>query len=103
MFQGGAFSLNLLPERLFMSTPLFLFFNLGGGEIFIILLIVLMLFGAKKIPEFARGLGKGIRQFKDATDNIQRDIQDSVNEVKRDVDINKKLKRDPSNSDKKED
>lgn len=86
-----------------MSTPLFLFFNLGGGEIFIILLIVLMLFGAKKIPEFARGLGKGIRQFKDATDNIQRDIQDSVNEVKRDVDINKKLKRDPSNSDKKED
>jgi len=86
-----------------MSIPFFLFFNLGGGEIFIILLIVLMLFGAKKIPEFARGLGKGIRQFKDATDNIQRDIQDSVNEVKRDVDINKKLREDPSNSDKKED
>lgn len=77
-----------------MTYQTFLFFNLGGGEIFIIFLIVLMLFGAKKIPEFARGLGKGIRQFKDATDNIQRDIQDSVNDVKRDVDINKKLRED---------
>lgn len=75
-----------------MFNTIFLFFNLGGGEIFIILMIVLLLFGAKKIPEFARGLGKGIRQFKDATDNIQRDIQDSVNDVKRDVDINRQLR-----------
>jgi len=69
-----------------------LFFNLGGGEVFIILFIVLMLFGAKRIPEFARGLGKGIRQLRNATDGIQRDIQDSVNDVRKDIDINKHLR-----------
>ena len=43
-----------------------------------ILLVVLLLFGANKIPELARGLGKGMREFKDATNGIQREIQDSV-------------------------
>lgn len=79
----------------------FLFFNLGGGEIFFIFLIVLLLFGANKIPEFARGLGKGIRYLKDATQDIQSDIKNSVNDIKKDVDpgisdikkeINEKLK-----------
>lgn len=69
-----------------------LFFNLGGGEIMIVLLVVLLFFGSNKIPEFARGLGKGIRQFKDAADGIQRDIQNSVNEVKNEVDVHKKAK-----------
>ncbi len=73
-----------------MYEPTFLF--LGGGEIFIVFLVVLLLFGSSKIPEFARGLGKGIRYFKDATDGINRDIQDSVNEVKKDVDINRQLR-----------
>ena len=40
---------------------------MGGGEIILIILIVLLLFGGKKIPELARGLGKGIREFKDAS------------------------------------
>lgn len=62
-----------------------LFFNLGGGEIFVVLLFVLMFFGSKRIPEVARGLGRGIRQFKDATNDIQRDITDSVNDVKRTI------------------
>ena len=69
------------------------FFNLGGGEIFIIFFIVLLLFGSKKIPEFARGLGKGIRQFKDATQDIQRDIESSIDDVKKDIDINRNLKK----------
>ena len=43
-------------------------FNLGGGEIILILTIVLILFGAKKVPELARGLGQGIKEFKKATD-----------------------------------
>jgi sec-independent protein translocase protein TatA len=73
-------------------TNSLLFFNLGGGEIFFILFIVLLLFGSKKIPEFARGMGKGIRYLKNATDDIQRDIQDTVDDVKKDVDINKKLR-----------
>lgn len=67
----------------------FLFFNLGGGEIFIILLIVLLLFGAKKIPELARGLGKGIRYFKDATSEVQDEIKDSIKDTDIDADRNK--------------
>ena len=63
-----------------------LFFNLGAGEIFMVILVVLLLFGSKKIPEFAKGLGKGIRQFKDATSDIQKDIEDSVKETKKDLD-----------------
>ena len=48
--------------------------NLGATEIILILLVVLLLFGAKRIPEIARGLGKGIREFKDATHDIKREI-----------------------------
>jgi sec-independent protein translocase protein TatA len=66
-----------------------LFFNLGGGEIFVILLFILLFFGSKKIPELARGLGKGIREFKDATGNIQREIQDSARSIKDEMDIKK--------------
>lgn len=68
----------------------FVFFNLGFGELFAIFVVVLLLFGADKIPEFARTLGKGIRYVKEATDNVKRDIQSSVDEVKTDVDKNVK-------------
>ena len=51
-----------------------------------VLVVVLLLFGSKKIPEFAKGLGKGIRQFKDATGDIQNDIQNSLKETKKDLD-----------------
>jgi sec-independent protein translocase protein TatA len=57
--------------------------GLGGSEVVIILFVVLLLFGAKKIPELARGLGKGIREFKDATSEIKRDIERSVDEEPR--------------------
>ncbi len=67
-----------------MNTP-FLF--ISGPEIFIILLIVVMLFGADKIPEIARGLGKGIRQVKDATNEIKREINDSAKKQGIDTDI----------------
>jgi len=40
--------------------------GLGGGEIFLLLVVILLLFGAKRIPDLARGLGKGIKEFKDA-------------------------------------
>mgnify|MGYP001792722124 CR=1 FL=1 len=49
----------------------------GGWEWIIIILVVLIFFGAKKIPELARGLGKGIREFKAATKEIKKDIEDS--------------------------
>lgn len=50
-------------------------FGLGGQEILIIMFVILLLFGAKKIPELARGLGKGIREFKDASSEIKREIE----------------------------
>lgn len=51
-----------------------LFLNLGGGEVIIILFVILLLFGGKGIPTIAKTLGKGIREFKDATNGIQKDI-----------------------------
>ncbi len=68
-----------------MMTAMLLFFNLGGGEIFVVLMFVLLFFGSKRIPEVARNLGRGIRQFKNAAEDIQRDITDSVNDVKQKV------------------
>lgn len=59
-------------------TNVFLFMGLGGTEIAFILIAILLLFGAKRIPELARGLGKGIREFKDATKEIKSDIENSV-------------------------
>jgi sec-independent protein translocase protein TatA len=55
--------------------------GLGGGEIFLILLVVLLIFGGKKIPELARGLGKGIREFKDASSGLDKD--DDKKEIKK--------------------
>ena len=54
--------------------------GLGGWEVLIILFVILLLFGAKKIPELARGMGRGIREFKDATKDIKNEIEDSMNE-----------------------
>ncbi|MFB9865460.1 Sec-independent protein translocase subunit TatA/TatB [Rufibacter immobilis] len=54
--------------------------NLGTGEIIALLVIVLLLFGAKRIPDLARGLGKGIREFKDATKEIKNDIESAAND-----------------------
>ena len=50
----------------------------GGWEWIIIILVVLLFFGAKKIPELARGLGRGIREFKDATKEIKDEIEEGV-------------------------
>ena len=48
----------------------------GGWEWVIIVLAILVLFGAKKIPEFARGLGKGVKEFKDAKNDIKESLDD---------------------------
>ncbi len=62
-----------------------LFLNLGGGEIIIIMLFVLLFFGADKIPELARGLGRGMREFKDAANEIQREIENGTRDIKQQV------------------
>ncbi len=65
----------------------FLLFNIGGGEIALIALVVLLLFGGKKIPELMRSIGKGIKSFKDGVNSIEKDI----NGIEKDIDnsINK--------------
>ncbi len=55
--------------------------NLGTGEILIIALIVLLLFGGKKIPELMKGLGKGVRSFKDGMSDVEKEIKDIDKEV----------------------
>ena len=66
-------------------------FNVGGSELFFILFIVLMMFGSKKIPEIARGLGKGLREMKDAANGIERELTKEMDDVKKDSDIKKLL------------
>lgn len=62
------------------------FLNMGGGEIALIMVAVLLLFGGKKLPELARGLGKGIREFKDASEGVKREIHRNINSVTTEVD-----------------
>lgn len=58
-----------------MQTVMAFIGGLGGWEILLILLVLLIFFGAKKIPDLARGLGRGIREFKDATNEIRDEIE----------------------------
>lgn len=62
-----------------MSTILFLG-NMGTGEIIMILVIVLLLFGGRKIPELMRGLGRGVREFNDAKNNVSSEIRKGMDE-----------------------
>lgn len=57
------------------------FFNLGGSEVIVILFVILLLFGGKKIPELMRGLGKGIREFNTARNSIESEIREGMREV----------------------
>ena len=54
------------------------FFNLGPWEILLILIVILILFGARRLPELARGLGKGINEFRDAVDSSKKEIVNSL-------------------------
>jgi len=65
-----------------------LFLNsIGTGEFVLIIFVILMLFGSKGLPDFARNIGKGMREIKDASNEIRRDIQNSAVEMKRDLNI----------------
>jgi sec-independent protein translocase protein TatA len=54
--------------------------NLGFQEILLIAVVVLVLFGGRKIPEFMRGLGKGIREFNDAKNNVKKELEEGMKE-----------------------
>lgn len=57
-------------------------FNLGTGEIIIIAIVILLLFGGKKIPELMKGLGKGVRSFKDGVNEVKEEINKPVESEK---------------------
>jgi|SRR5579859_2234682 len=61
-----------------IMNPMLALFNLGGGEIILILAIVLILFGAKKLPELAKGLGQGIKEFKKATHHVSEEVREAM-------------------------
>jgi sec-independent protein translocase protein TatA len=62
-----------MVSTLLLSMP-------GGSEWIIIVIAVLILFGGRKIPEFMRGIGRGIREFNDAKTNVKKEIEDGMNE-----------------------
>ena len=63
----------MLSNVLFIGLP-------GGSEWVLIVLAVLILFGGRKIPEFMRGIGRGIREFNDAKSNVKKEIEEGINE-----------------------
>ena len=64
-----------------MSILPLLFFNISGGEIFIILAVIFLIFGPKKIPELARFLGKGVYELKKTSNDIKKEINDVTNNI----------------------
>lgn len=73
------------------STFLVLFLNLGGGEIFLVVLCVLLFFGADKLPEMAKTFGKGMRDMKNATAEIQREIEKGAVDIQRDINVGEEV------------
>ena len=64
----------------YLAQSFFLLSPPGGTEWILIILAVLILFGGRKIPEFMRGLGKGIREFNDAKNNVKKELEEGMNE-----------------------
>ena len=60
-----------------LNSILLSIFNLGTGEIIVIVLVVLLLFGGKKIPELMRGLGKGVKSFKQGMNEVEKEIKNA--------------------------
>lgn len=75
-----------------------LFLNMGGPELVLIFVVILLLFGGKKLPELARGLGKGLREFKDASDGIKREIHNNINTVTEAAELEKAAAANPVNN-----
>ena len=62
-------------------NPIFLIFGMGGQEIFLVFILVLLLFGGNKIPELMRGLGKGIKEFNNAKANVEDEIRKGIDDT----------------------
>ena len=66
-------TLSFLNSTLLFSLP-------GGGEWILIIIVVLLMFGGKKIPELMRGIGRGMREFNDAKNNVKSEIEEGMKE-----------------------
>jgi len=75
-----------------IHSPLLFLESLGTGEVMLIVFVIIIFFGGKKIPEVARVLGKGMREFKAAAGNIQDEIQKSVTEIERHANVDAAMK-----------
>ncbi|MBQ6647807.1 MAG: twin-arginine translocase TatA/TatE family subunit [Muribaculaceae bacterium] len=71
-----------------LNSILLLFGNLGTTELIIILFIVLLLFGAKKIPELMKGMGKGVRSFKEGMDEVKSEMEKPLEDAVKDAEKN---------------
>lgn len=80
-----------------MLNSIMLFLNIGTPEMILIVGAILLLFGGKKMPELARGLGKGIREFKDASEGVKREIHRNINAVNDDLNVDLDTKKDNEN------
>ena len=75
------------------------FLNIGTQEMMLIILAALLLFGGKKLPELARGLGRGIRDFKDASEGIKKEISEQINNFEKEIeDVKTDLEKEPVNT-----
>jgi len=81
-----------------MQTGIILFLeSLGGGEVILILIFILMFFGSKNIPSLARGLGKGMREVKDAMSGVQSEINKGMYEIEKHTNVVKEEVNKPIN------
>ncbi|MCB0478061.1 MAG: twin-arginine translocase TatA/TatE family subunit [Crocinitomicaceae bacterium] len=81
---------------------MFLFLNsLGTGEVIVILMVILMFFGSKNIPSIARTMGKGIRQMRDASQEIQNEITKSASSMREDLNIKREIEQSVKQMDEK--
>jgi sec-independent protein translocase protein TatA len=74
-------------DMLSILNPVFLLSMPGGSEWILIILVVLLLFGGKKIPELMRGLGRGIREFNDAKSNVKNEIEEGMKDKEKKQEI----------------
>jgi TatA/E family protein of Tat protein translocase len=79
-------------KAMLLHHPLLFLESLGTGEVLLIVFVIIVFFGGKRIPEMARVLGKGMREFKAAAGNIQDEIQKSVTEIERHANVDAALK-----------
>jgi sec-independent protein translocase protein TatA len=75
-----------------MHHSTLLFFEVGGGEILLIMMVALIFFGSKNVPQIARGLGKGMREIRDASNSIKQEIAREADKIKEEAGVQRELR-----------